>query len=192
MKKSFYTNQDQAITDKLWAEALGNLNKEAVQSVDITEKINNIVNNSQKKKFKSVAEKVNDMISRSGFDKFKKTQVKVSQAQAIPSESKPKTGIKLFETNPSVKTTIDNICSSSKGLLSIPAILSRAKNIHNSEVADDSLWTDTNFLSYIAKSNLSCKVQQGDDYSSNLGTIDYNNSDVDNISNDVFSALEGK
>jgi len=191
MKKSFYTNQDQAITDKLWAEALSNLEKQAVQSVDITEKINNIVNNSQKKKFKSVAEKVEDMISRSGFDKFKKT-IKVSHANSPVEKSENKNAIKIFEICPSVKNTIDNICSSSHGLLPIPAILNKVKNIHNSEVADDTLWTDTNFLSYIAKSNLECKVNYGNDQSHNLGKIDYNNSDVENASDDVFAGLEGK
>lgn len=188
MKKSFYTNQDQAITDKLWAEALGNLNKEAVQQADITEKINNIVNNSQKKKFKSVAEKVEDMISRSGFDKLKKT-IKVSHADAPVQQ---KNSIKIFELYPSIKNTIDNICTSSNGLLSIPAILGKAKSIHSSEVADDSLWTDVNFLSYIARSNLACKVNQSKDFNSTLGTVDYTNSEVNDASNDVFSSLEGK
>lgn len=186
MKKSFYTNKDSAITDALWSEALENLKKDAVETSNVHDRINNIVGNNQKK-FKSVAEKVNDMIERSGFDKFKKSQVKTSNASA-PEEKKPTNEIKMFVVCPSCKNTVDNICASSKGLLPIPSILGRAKDIHNQDVIDASLWTDPKFLSYVANRNLSCKVESGTQHQ-NLGKIEYND-DRDPSSDDVFGGLE--
>ena len=186
MKKSFYTHSDSAITDALWTEALSNLKKDAVQTDNVHDRINNIVGNNQKK-FKSVADKVKDMLERSGFDKFKKSQVKTASATEPATKQNE---IKIFTMCPSLRSTIDNICSSSKGLLPIPSILGRAKDIHNQDIIDASLWTDPKFLTYIANRNLSCKVDSNQKHE-NLGKIDYSD-ERDPSSDDVFGNLESK
>lgn len=185
----FYTKKDQKMLDELWANALKNIDKTATESVNINERITQIINNKSQKKFSSVQEKVQEMLKRSGYEDFNK-QKKISTASSPEQPQQQQGVIQILKIVPEMSSTIKNICESSKGLLPIISIIGKLKDLYNSQVVDSQMWSDHKFLQFIATTNLSCKARQPE-YSSNIGKIDtsrYN----DPTSQDVFAETVSK
>ena len=147
-------NADESIDEDHWLKQFQKklIEKEAVQSKStdnfLFDQINSIMNN--KSKYPSVAAAVEDMKDRSGLSAFL-NNVKVSEdnqsgqqskkasdnnsviAKQVPVEQKLPV---LLLKAPHIKRTIENIIKSTKGNLSLPAIIGRTRDIHQNDVSE--------------------------------------------------------
>jgi len=173
-------NADNGIEEDHWLRQFQKkLEKGAVQPKSVDEYMNSII--SGKSKYPSVEAAVKDMQDRSGLteylDNIKKSEevddssVKKTASddndvieKEMPAESLPVV-IKKF---PSIKDTLQNIVTETKGNLSIPAIIDRLKSIHHSDISDGKDWEDDGLIIFVSKVNLEEKK---------------NNPIVDNFSN---------
>lgn len=96
---------------------------------------------------------------------------------------------------PSIKNTIENYINSTKGTLSISAIIEKIKAIHKSDVPDVNDWEDENLLKFITKLNLTAKKNNPNFYHNdlNLGKQDVlNDNEIDPSNYNAFYLLESK
>lgn len=96
---------------------------------------------------------------------------------------------------PNIKNTIENYINSTKGTLSISAIIEKIKAIHKSDIPDINDWEDENLLKFISKLNLMAKKNNPIFYHSdaNLGKQDIINDDeIDPSNYNAFYLLESK
>jgi hypothetical protein len=202
-------NADEGIDEDHWLKQFQKklIEKEAVQpkSTDsfLFDQINSIMNN--KSKYPSVAAAVEDMKDRSGLSAFL-NNVKISEddqsgqqskkasdnnsaiAKQVPVEQKLPA---LLLKAPHIKRTIENIIKSTKGNLSLPAIIGRTRDIHQNDVSEAKDWECDDLVKYVSRLNLDEKSkapQQNE--SMNLGTRDdAANDDIDSANTDFFSGL---
>jgi len=141
-----------------WLEDLEKqLDKSAVQPMQdsIFNQINDIMNGgapNKMSKFNNVNEVVEDMMARSGLTAHLS---KTSLSKKVEKDILVATAVDEFMENfPQVEQTIDNIISSTRGNLSVPAIIDKLRSIHQSDVKDDKFWGDDRLIINISKKNL--------------------------------------
>lgn len=178
--------------------------KGAVQSKQVDrsmfDQINSIMNN--KSKYPSVQAAVDDMKNRSGLtaylSKINKTSSlhqnndkKSIDNNCVIDKKVPISPI-IITKCPSIGQTIQNYIESTKGNLSVPAILSKIRSIHQNDVSEASDWEDDKLIRYISKLNLAAKSKNvnSDNYYPNLGKQDhFDNNDIDPSNTDPFNVL---
>jgi hypothetical protein len=206
-------NSDENIEEDHWLKRFQDelIGKKAVQPKPIDnflfDQINSIMNN--KSKYPSVAAAVEDMKERSGLaaflaktsnndenDNSKTANEKTASDNNAVINKKVPIGKKLpmvIIKCPHIQKTIENIIKSTRGNLSIPAIIDRARSIHQNDVSDAKDWEADDLLYFISGENLKAKQEHPDisNQSSNLGRRNDSNQDEDLAAdnNDAFSAL---
>lgn len=204
-------NSDESIDEDHWLKKFQKqlVEKQAVQpkSIDnfLFDQINSIMNG--KSKYPSVAAAVEDMKERSGLSAFlsknsneDNDNAKVATQEKTASDNnsiinkKVPLGKKLpivIIKCPQVKSTIDNIINSSRGNLSIPAIIDRARSIHQKDISDAKDWEADDLMYYVSGVNLKAKQQNPEATESvNLGRRDDTaTDDIESDNNDVFNGL---
>ncbi len=184
------------------------IEKDAVQpkSVDrsLFDQISSIMNN--KSKYPSVAAAVEDMKERSGLSAFlnniNKTSVEDSSQttkQASDQNSVLHKKVKMEKKLPivimkcpQIETTLDNVIKSTRGNLSISAILNKIRSIHEGDVSDAKDWDSNDLIIHVSQKNLAAKSENTDaNNSSQLGSLNdvANDDDIDPANTDAFSGL---
>jgi tetrahydromethanopterin S-methyltransferase subunit F len=179
------------------------LSKEAVQPYrkdhSVYDQIYSIIN-SNRPQYPSVDAAVKDMQERSGLlayqDKLKtssgqdKIKTIASQICRKAEEHKEKE-VKVFKLHPPIKNTIDNWIEAVHGNLPVPAVITRAKEIHRNDISDDQAWDDDGLLAYV---NDKCQEVQeryptAND-STNLGRLPhFSEEDIDPSNRDALHCL---
>lgn len=176
---------DNNSTDNWLNTYLDNLKKVSVQSRTMDESIYDRISSIMgvKSKYPTVEAAVEDMQERSGLKNYLQ---QIKEAEKDISNKKQAS----LEFSENIKNTIDNYIEDTQGNLSIPAIIEKVKNIHAGEV-DNNFWNNDKLFTYINDKNIEVKKKYPaqDQYNSHLGKINFNDSDIDNINSDVFSAL---
>jgi len=93
---------------------------------------------------------------------------------------------------PQAESTFDNVIRSTRGNLSIPAIIDRVRSIHQNDVSDAKYWDSDDLIQYVSKKNLEEKSKNADVVeSSNLGSREdaFSSYDIDLDNNDAFIGL---
>lgn len=205
-------NTDEHVSEDHWLKQFEkNLSKDGVQSksqVSLFDQISSVMNGA-KPKYPSVQAAVDDMMQRSGLTSYLKTSKEKSTSSTktaadqndafykeAPVEEKQTTNDNMPEVirqAPVVLKTLENYVKSTRGNLSIPAIIDKIRSIHRADVADDKLWDDDRLLHLVSRLNLEAKKNNPSTYQdySNLATSDHDNadSDVDPSNTDAFNAL---
>lgn len=137
-------------------ELAANLEKNAVQPVrtdnSLFHQINTIMNGGVSSKFSTVSEVVEDMKARSGLTAYlAKLSNKDSDGKKVSIAEDVKDN--FAECFSKLGNTLNNIITSTKGGLPVPAILDKLKNIHF-EDCDINFWEDPRLIEQIAKLNL--------------------------------------
>jgi len=210
-------NSEETIEEDHWLKRFQDelIGKKAVQPKPIDgflfDQINSIMNN--KSKYPSVEAAVDDMKERSGLSAFLKNLNKISnddidnskQTKVAKNKSKePGSKIKkqiplgrrlpvVIIKCPQIKSTLENIIRSTRGNLSIPAIIDRARSIHQNDISEAKDWEADDLLYFVSGENLKTKQQSPDAAieSSNLGRRNDSSQDEDlsTDNNDAFHAL---
>lgn len=203
-------NADESADENHWLNQFQKklLDKDAVQSREVDsslfDQINSIMNG--KSKYPSVAAAVKDMQERSGLLNYLKKINKTSEEDIDDSTTKTASDNNavidkmvpiekilpmVIKKCPAIKVTIENIVTSNRGNLSIPAILDRVRSIHQADVSNSKDWEDDKLLHFISKVNLEEKQKHPQPEESNiLGKRDMSNAeDIDPSNNDAFFAL---
>ncbi len=194
--------KDAHIDDDYWLRQFEkNLEKNAVQPrrVDqsMFDQINAVIN--KKSKYTSVAAAVEDMMQRSGLTSYLKN-VKQSEQEITnkkiagpisESDIKHLNNVLVLKERPEILNTIKNFISSTKGNLSLPAILEKIKSIHRKDVSEDKYWEDENLLKLINELNLKEKASNSNMQGEmQLGRSQDNNQlSSDELNSDYFSSL---
>jgi hypothetical protein len=151
-----------------------NLEKLSVQPYrseedSIYNQISSIMGN--RPRFSSVQAAVRDMQNRSGLTDYLKKLNSESQTNSkkIASEDSRNLNVVGILQNQSIKSTIDNIISDNHGAMDISQVLSRAKQIHGTEVSDNVMWDQRELFEYIKKKSDECRRDNGQVNDSNLG-----------------------
>lgn len=160
-----FTNIDEYISKKYWQNILDkqSLKKTATKSKEqdnyLFHQLNSIMNKS-KSKFSSVDEAVEHMKKISGFsDYLEKTSKENSyENENLKSEAQVSNEPTLFTKYPQIKKTIENVISTTRGNISIPAILSKVADIYKRDVPNSSEWEDAKLFEFIRKLNLEAKT----------------------------------
>jgi hypothetical protein len=198
---AFSRNSD--TNDDYWFDQIEkNLNnKEAVQSQPIdsflSDQIKSIMTG--KSRYPSVEAAVQDMKDRTGLTAFLNKQsdnnlnnnsIKTASdnneviEKQIPLTERIPMIIKNF---PTVKSTIENVVRSTRGNLSLPAIIDRVQSIHRNDVADAKDWEDPNLLGYISRLNLKEKQNNTSvESNTNLGVREYAYDDDLDMKTSIF------
>ncbi len=194
MSYKIQKNSFAKIDEDNWINRFGeSLQKEAVQSVDkdksIFDQITSIM--SGKSKYQSVQAAVDDMMNRSGLTTYLKNK-KLNIKKAQPNQKVDSTPI-VIKKCPRIADTIKNYIESTRGNLSLPAILNKVRTIHKNDVSESSDWDDDNLLRWISKENLLAKTKNAPvdtDYAS-LGKNDNlgDDTDIDPSNTDAFNVL---
>lgn len=179
--------------------------KGAVQSRQIDhsifDQINSIMNN--KSKYPSVQAAVDDMKNRSGLtaylNKINKTSSlhqnnKKSTDDNSVIDKKIKMSPIIITKCPAIGQTIQNYIESTKGNLSVPAIISKIRSIHQNDISEASDWEDDKLIRHISKLNLAAKSKNNstnnDNCYRNLGIQDhFDDNDIDPSNTDPFNIL---
>lgn len=202
-------NADESNDENYWLKEFEDklIQKDAVQtkSVDssLFDQINSIMNG--KSKHNSVASAVEDMKERSGLNTFlQKKQSSEEQSTKIAQQEKKASDDQndakkpqekkmpiLLVKCPNIKNTFDNIVKSTRGNLSIPAIIDRVKSIHQNDVSDAKDWDSNDIIRFVSRLNLEEKSKNNQHNDSmNLGIMDNSiNGDIDKENNDAFIGL---
>ena len=193
-------NADSEIDENHWLKQLEkNLEKIAVQprriDQSLFDQINSVVSGNSK--YPSVDAAVKDMQERSGLtaylkNKQSKTNEDSSKKTASEESSKNKNEPELFKKVPSIKVTIENFITSTKGNISVPAILEKIRSVHRQDVSEPKDWEDDNIIIFISQMNLNEKKKNKNNYrtnEANLGKIDNSESDFDKSNDDAFYSL---
>ena len=197
-------NSDENIDEDHWLHQFQKklIEKDAVQpkSVDrsLFEQISSIMNN--KSKYPSVAAAVDDMKERSGLSAFlkinktseeenvKQTTKQASDENAVLHKKLPIVIMKC----PQIGNTLDNVIRSTRGNLSIPAIINKIRSIHENDVSDAKDWDANDLVIHVSQKNLAAKSENVDtNNSSQLGSLNdvANDDDIDSANTDAFSGL---
>lgn len=151
-----------------------NLEKLSVQPYkseeeSIYSQISSIMGN--KPRFNSVQAAVRDMQNRSGLTDYLKKLNSENQinTKKVASEDNQNFSADSILKNQSIKSTIDNIISDSRGAMDISQVLNRAKQIHGTEVSDNSMWDQKELFEYIKKKSDECRSDNAQVNDSNLG-----------------------
>ena len=151
-----------------------NLEKLSVQPYkseeeSIYNQISSIMGN--KPRFNSVQAAVRDMQNRSGLTDYLKklNSQNQSDSKKTASEDNQNVNADSILKNQSIKSTIDNIISDNHGVMDISQVLSRAKEIHGTEVSDNAMWDQRELLEYIKKKSDECRRDSSQANDSNLG-----------------------
>lgn len=196
-------NSDQNISEEHWLKQFQkNLKKDAVQprtEESFFDQINSIMNGS-KSKHTSVQAAVDDMKERSGLTAYL-DKVKVSKEQnnnKIASDTnesfdkKVKLEPVVIKKFPSIRNTLENYITDTKGNLPVPAIIEKIKSIHQSDVSDAKDWEDEDLIKLVSDMNLDAKKSNPSLFhnETNLGKYDESNgSDSDPSNTDAFYSL---
>jgi hypothetical protein len=204
-------NADENMDEDHWLNQFQkNLQKGAVQPKPIDnflfDQINSIMNN--KSKYPSVDAAVEDMKQRSGLVAFlAKTSTEDSVNSKVATQEKTASDNNAAMTKrvpmgkrlpivimkcPNIRSTFDNVVKSTRGNLSIPAIIDRVRSIHQNDVSDAKDWEADDLMAYVSGINLAekSKTQSSDDQPTNLGSRnDAANEDVDPANTDAFIGL---
>jgi hypothetical protein len=195
-------NADESIGEDNWLKQFQKkLEKGAVQpkSVDssLFDQINSIMNS--KSKYPSVAAAVEDMRERSGLVAYlNKMSDTESQNKKVASDQNQVIDKKVsmipvvIQKHPQIKNTLDNYIKDTKGNLPIPAIISKIRSIHQSDVHDAKDWDDEKLILLVSKLNLNAKKNNPGVFEnySNLGIHeDMNDSEIDPSNTDAFNSL---
>jgi hypothetical protein len=188
--------------ENYWYEQIQKTLKEGVQSKPIDnfllDQINSIV--SKKSKFPSVEAVVKDMQARSGLLSYlkNKTSKEINNTTTKTASDNNKVIDKIVPVEkiipniikkcPTIKITIENIVDSTRGNLSIPAILDRVRSIHQTDV-DAKDWDDDSLIYFISRVNLNKKQNFPEGNYNNLGKFDSSDADVDLSNSDFFNCL---
>jgi hypothetical protein len=188
---------DEAQSEETWLRRLEKAAVQPVQTKDnsIFEQITSIMNGkSSRSKHPSVQAAVDDMMNRSGMSAYlaqekKGSEEKNESPKKIASSQEKNTPI-VFKTCPNVEQTIKNYIQSTKGNISLPAILDRVKSIHKEDVSDPADWEDDNLIRWISKENLNEKSKHGNQNDHpHLGRTDEMSMEIDQGNTDAWSGL---
>lgn len=199
-------NADEGIEEDHWLKQFqNNLQKGAVQSRNETslfDQINTIMNG--KPKYPSVDAAVQEMQERSGLLAYLQ-KIKLSEDTEITNTKIAADENSVFEKKikledaepivikkyPNIKKTLENIIHSSRGNLSLPAIIDRLRSIHQADVSDGKDWEDQGLVIFVSRMNLNEKQKHShDNNESNLGVQDQSAMDeIDPANTDVFFGL---
>jgi len=93
---------------------------------------------------------------------------------------------------PQIETTLDNVIKSTRGNLSISAILNKIRSIHEGDVSDAKDWDSNDLIIHVSQKNLAAKSENTDTNNlSQLGSLNdvANDDDIDPANTDAFSGL---
>jgi hypothetical protein len=93
---------------------------------------------------------------------------------------------------PQIGNTLDNVIRSTRGNLSIPAIINKIRSIHENDVSDAKDWDANDLVIHVSQKNLAAKSENTDtNNSSQLGSLNdiANDDDIDPANTDAFSGL---
>lgn len=201
-------SSDEGSTQPSWmSDYAKRLTKESVQPYrkdnSVYDQIYSIINGN-KPKYPSVDAAVKDMQERSGLlayqDKLKvssnQENIKAIAAQicrkaAEHDKKDEKPEIKVFKLHPSIKNTIDNWVEEVHGNLPVPAVITRAKEIHRGDIADDAAWDEDVLMAYV---NDKCqevkKRYPSENANTNLGHLPHlTEEDIDPSNRDALHCL---
>jgi glutaredoxin len=195
-------SDDQHSEDHWLKEFESKLNKEAVQPYknqnSIFDQINSIMNG--KSKHHSVDAAVKDMQERSGLTAYlnnlkasekNNTKTKTASDEQNAFDKDGDVAPIVIEKHPEILNTIKNYIETTKGNISVPAIIEHVKSIHRNDVSDEKSWDDDNLIRLVSKLNLKEKAKTPENTNThNLGKVDYNSNDnVDQSNSDAFFSL---
>jgi hypothetical protein len=161
-----------------------------------------------KSRYPSVEAAVEDMKERSGLSAFlaKKSNDDGANAKTATQEKTASDNNAVFEKKvpmgkvlpvvikkcPQVRNTFENLISSTKGNLSIPAIISRVRSIHQNDVSDAKDWDEDSLMAWVSNLNLQAKKDNPEVVTDfyNLGRNDRSSTDdIDPSNKDAFISL---
>lgn len=192
---------DAEYSEDHWLKQFENtLHKTSVQprgTESVYDQISSIMNT--KSKYPSVQAAVDDMMQRSGLTAYLEIE-KTSSQEELPKkvaqeQPKPKNDQvpRVIQEKPSIKATLDNIINTSRGNMSVPAIISRLHSLHAQDISDEGAWEDERLIRLVSQCNLQAKTNNPSNYQnfSNLGQNDHStaDSDIDASNTDAFHAL---
>lgn len=194
--------KDSHIDDDYWFKQFEkNLQKAAVQPKKIDDSMFNQINSviNRNSKYTSVGAAVEDMMHRSGLTEYLKN-VKVSEQEELKkkvaspiseSDVKDLQSVLILKERPDILNTIKNVISSTKGNLTLPAIIEKIKKIHRSDIAEDKYWEDENLYRLVSKLNLKEKANSvNQSESSELGRTQIGEQLGSNeLNSDYFASL---
>lgn len=194
--------KDAHIDDDYWFKQFEkNLQKSAVQPRKIDDSMFNQINSviNRKSKHTSVGAAVEDMMQRSGLTEYLKN-IKVSEQENVKkkvaspisaSDVEYLKSVKVLKERPDILNTIKNVISTTKGNLSLPAIIEKIRSIHKSDIAEDKYWEDENLYKLVGNLNLKEKASNSNQSeSSELGRSQVGEQLGSNeLNSDYFSSL---
>lgn len=203
-------NSDSELDEDHWLNQFQKklIEKEAVQPKTndnfLFDQISSIMNN--KSKYPSVAAAVEDMKERSGLSAFLSKINKTSEEdngqttkQAADENSVLHKKINLEKKLPvvimkcpQIETTLDNVIKSTRGNLSIPAIINKIRSIHENDVSEAKDWDDNDLIIHVSQKNLAAKSENTDSNNlSQLGSLNdiSHDDDIDPANTDAFNSL---
>lgn len=138
--------------------------------------------------------KFSDEIKKLELDKIKK-YLKLNKKEASDNNKVIDKNVDImpivFVKCPKIRDTTQNYIETTRGNLSVPAIVDKIRSIHQGDVSNASDWEDDKLIRHISKLNLTEKSKNHtqDDYN-NLGkNDDINDVEIDPSNTDAFHAL---
>lgn len=198
-------HSDSHIDEDNWINKLEkSLQKNAVQSREVDrsifEQISSIMNS--KSKYPSVQAAVDDMKNRSGLTAYLDKMNKLSNDEknfnkktaANNKVMEKKVNIRpiILTKFPQIEGTIKNYITTTRGNLSVPAIIDKIRSIHQNDVSDAKDWEDDQLVRLVSRFNLEEKSKNRLDLDAynNLGKSDSSNdTEIDPSNTDAFHGL---